>query len=80
MFDATNTTRERRDMIAQECHRNLIKVCIHINYITYVQFQVFYIELMCDDEDLITENIKVKTHATLRSVSAHVVHTGSEGY
>lgn len=44
VFDATNTTRQRREMIAQECHRNLIKV--------------FYIEIMCDDEELITENIK----------------------
>ncbi|XP_065912464.1 6-phosphofructo-2-kinase/fructose-2,6-bisphosphatase 1-like [Dysidea avara] len=44
VFDATNTTRERRHMIAQECHKNLIKV--------------FYIELVCNDEELITENVK----------------------
>ena len=25
--------------------------------------QVFYIELMCDDDELITENIKVRTNA-----------------
>ena len=35
--------------------------------------QVFYIELMCDDDELITENIKVRTDARISAI-AYVCH------
>lgn len=44
VFDATNTTRERRRLVARKCKENLI--------------DVFYIEMVCNDEELIAENIK----------------------
>lgn len=44
VFDATNTTRERRQIVLDVCMYNCIKV--------------FFIELICDDEELIEENIK----------------------
>ena len=36
-------------------------------------FQVFYIELMCDDDELITENIKVRTDVRISAI-AYVCH------
>ncbi|XP_028853563.1 6-phosphofructo-2-kinase/fructose-2,6-bisphosphatase 4-like isoform X2 [Denticeps clupeoides] len=43
VFDATNTTRERRDIIVQFAEQN--------------GFKVFFVELVCEDPDVIAENI-----------------------
>ncbi|KAL5457518.1 hypothetical protein EMCRGX_G034784 [Ephydatia muelleri] len=44
VFDATNSTRERRQLIIDHCIPSCIKV--------------FFIESICDDDDVIAENIK----------------------
>ncbi|KAL5516014.1 hypothetical protein EMCRGX_G001270 [Ephydatia muelleri] len=44
VFDATNSTRERRQLIIDHCISSCIKV--------------FFIESICDDKDVIAENIK----------------------
>lgn len=43
VFDATNTTRERRDMI--------------LNFAKQNAFKVFFVESVCDDPDVIAANI-----------------------
>uniref|UniRef100_A0AAY4B2B5 6-phosphofructo-2-kinase/fructose-2,6-bisphosphatase 2 n=1 Tax=Denticeps clupeoides TaxID=299321 RepID=A0AAY4B2B5_9TELE len=45
VFDATNTTRERRDLILHFAHENAYKV--------------FFVESVCDDPDVIAANIMV---------------------
>jgi len=44
IYDATNSTRERRAMILERCERS--------------DFQVLFIELRCDDRDVIDANIR----------------------
>lgn len=45
VFDATNTTTERRDIILSFAKEN--------------GYKVFFVESICDDPDIIAENIKV---------------------
>ncbi|XP_065509375.1 6-phosphofructo-2-kinase/fructose-2,6-bisphosphatase 1 isoform X2 [Caloenas nicobarica] len=47
VFDATNTTRERRDLILQFAKEN--------------GYKVLFVESICDDPTIIEENIKVRT-------------------
>ncbi|XP_065072098.1 6-phosphofructo-2-kinase/fructose-2,6-bisphosphatase 2-like isoform X1 [Rhopilema esculentum] len=44
IFDATNTTRERRKMLVEHCLDH--------------QFKVFFVESFCDDPNLITQTVK----------------------
>ncbi|KAJ6655307.1 hypothetical protein lerEdw1_005499 [Lerista edwardsae] len=53
VFDATNTTQERRDLILQFAKEN--------------GYKVFFIESICDDPDIIQENIKPARPGTLFS-------------
>ncbi|XP_013380460.1 6-phosphofructo-2-kinase/fructose-2,6-bisphosphatase 3 [Lingula anatina] len=46
VFDATNTTRERRQMI----YDYVVNKC---------QFKVFFVESVCDDPEIVNANIKV---------------------
>lgn len=45
VFDATNTTRERRDWVVEECVKN--------------NFDVIFVESICNDEKIIEENVLV---------------------
>lgn len=47
VFDATNTTRERRQMIYDYCTKHYC-------------FRLFFVESFCDDAKVIESNIKVK--------------------
>ena len=49
MFDATNTTRERRDLI--------------LNFAKENAFKVFFVESVCDDPEVIAANILVRGQA-----------------
>ncbi|XP_063794563.1 6-phosphofructo-2-kinase/fructose-2,6-bisphosphatase 1 [Pseudophryne corroboree] len=51
VFDATNTTRERRSMILQFAKER--------------GYKVFFIESICDDPDIIAENITVRSVLTM---------------
>ncbi|XP_078595002.1 6-phosphofructo-2-kinase/fructose-2,6-bisphosphatase-like isoform X13 [Branchiostoma floridae x Branchiostoma japonicum] len=45
VFDATNTTRERRQLVLDYCQQEK-------------NFKVFFIESMCDDPEVVAENVK----------------------
>ncbi|XP_078677807.1 6-phosphofructo-2-kinase/fructose-2,6-bisphosphatase-like isoform X47 [Branchiostoma floridae x Branchiostoma belcheri] len=45
VFDATNTTRERRQLVMDYCQKEK-------------NFKVFFIESMCDDPEVVAENVK----------------------
>ncbi|XP_066285487.1 6-phosphofructo-2-kinase/fructose-2,6-bisphosphatase-like isoform X9 [Branchiostoma lanceolatum] len=45
VFDATNTTRERRQLVMDYCQQEK-------------NFKVFFIESMCDDPEVVAENVK----------------------
>jgi 6-phosphofructo-2-kinase/fructose-2,6-biphosphatase 2 len=45
IFDATNTSRERRDLISDYCTKNFC-------------FRLFFVESLCDDPKVIESNIK----------------------
>lgn len=49
VFDATNTTRERRQMILDFCRPADMSR----------QYSVFFIESLCDNRDTVIRNIKV---------------------
>ncbi|KAM6927611.1 LOW QUALITY PROTEIN: 6-phosphofructo-2-kinase/fructose-2,6-bisphosphatase 4-like [Xenentodon cancila] len=67
VFDATNTTRERRDTIIQFAEQNGFKVtCRHgaepalmvvLSVRLFLLLQVFFVESVCEDPDVIQENI-----------------------
>lgn len=63
VFDATNTTRERRMMITEICSNNGI--------------EVIFLESLCDDPDVIRTNILVMTMAGYRRCYSSIA--GSEG-
>ncbi|XP_078594994.1 6-phosphofructo-2-kinase/fructose-2,6-bisphosphatase-like isoform X6 [Branchiostoma floridae x Branchiostoma japonicum] len=54
VFDATNTTRERRQLVLDYCQQEK-------------NFKVFFIESMCDDPEVVAEN--VKGHEELGEIS-----------
>ncbi|XP_078677792.1 6-phosphofructo-2-kinase/fructose-2,6-bisphosphatase 1-like isoform X33 [Branchiostoma floridae x Branchiostoma belcheri] len=54
VFDATNTTRERRQLVMDYCQKEK-------------NFKVFFIESMCDDPEVVAEN--VKGHEELGEIS-----------
>ncbi|VDN86659.1 unnamed protein product [Brugia pahangi] len=49
VFDATNTTRERRRWLTNFCHREDRDP----------PFRLFFVESICDDPDIINANITV---------------------
>lgn len=49
IFDATNTTRQRRSWLVDFCQRDEIDP----------KFRIFFIESVCDDPDIIAANIAV---------------------
>lgn len=59
IFDATNTTRERRNLLVQFC----------MEEDKDPKFRVFFIESICDDPDIINTNIAVSVH--LRVAQPH---------
>lgn len=72
VFDATNTTRERRDLILSFAGENaykvqyrylqqcgfMIDVMLHVITESFC-FQVFFVESVCDDPEVIAANILV---------------------
>lgn len=76
VFDATNTTRERRDTIIQFAEQNGFKVkkkkkkCFEFfncrlppplpRFDPSLSSQVFFVESVCEDPDVIQENIVVR--------------------
>lgn len=75
VFDATNTTPERREVILSFAKENGYKVCCFACSVTngnlknpnsatvflavFPPVQVFFVESICDDPEIIAENIKV---------------------
>lgn len=59
VFDATNTTRERRKLVEQRCKDNTIEVKHIMMPHLFIYCQVFFIEMVCNDDELVAENIKV---------------------
>ena len=72
VFDATNSTRERRDLIIKHCLPYCIKVRNTVMFLCITQqcfigscfgvrhVQVFFVESLCDDPQIILENIKAR--------------------
>ncbi|XP_019633918.1 PREDICTED: 6-phosphofructo-2-kinase/fructose-2,6-bisphosphatase-like isoform X4 [Branchiostoma belcheri] len=54
VFDATNTTRERRQLVMDYCQKEK-------------NFKVFFIESMCDDPEVVAENVKITLQDTSSS-------------
>ncbi|KAG7231424.1 hypothetical protein INR49_011944 [Caranx melampygus] len=59
VFDATNTTRERRGTIVKFAEQN--------------GFKVFFVESVCEDPDVIAQNIVVKMNINTWSSSRHTL-------
>lgn len=68
VFDATNTTRERRETILEFAEQNGFKVTWRAQsegsgfaggHTDSVFLQVFFVESVCEDPDVIQENIVV---------------------
>lgn len=69
VFDATNTTRERRGTIVKFAEQNGFKVLIagqdNLLLVSFqpdsavVSLQVFFVESVCEDPDVIAQNILV---------------------
>ncbi|VDO67642.1 unnamed protein product [Onchocerca flexuosa] len=59
IFDATNTTRERRCWLANFCHREDRDP----------PFRLFFIESICDDPDIINANITVSLNLNYHSIN-----------
>ncbi|XP_078677760.1 6-phosphofructo-2-kinase/fructose-2,6-bisphosphatase-like isoform X4 [Branchiostoma floridae x Branchiostoma belcheri] len=58
VFDATNTTRERRQLVMDYCQKEK-------------NFKVFFIESMCDDPEVVAENVKITLQDTSSSFAGH---------
>lgn len=79
VFDATNTTRERRKTIIQFAEQNGFKVSCWVTILWMWHFirwqlhwslpllfcQVFFVESVCEDPDVIQENIVVSVKSSV---------------
>lgn len=86
VFDATNTTRERRGTIVKFAEQNGFKVLIagqdNLLLVSFqpdsavVSLQVFFVESVCEDPDVIAQNILVSLVLLFPElIEEHVNHT-----